>query len=210
MAIKKQIERELGRLFDARSYPLRKAIGIAGRGTAPRLSKARLRKSIEKLQDLSSDMWARKEAQKAMKLAVAEKRQWHAKKGKGWGRDAKKKKFKAWFDQKCGYQNYIYVFWSGRKCTYVGQSTQGRTRPTAHFEKHWFGSVTRIDLANVPWKSEVGELECLSMHYYKPARNKYRPASRKWTKKCPICNMHRAIESEMQRIFPVRKKGIKK
>jgi hypothetical protein len=210
VSVKKQIENELARLSHDKSYALRKIAGVTGRGKQPSFTKTRVKKSTEKLLRLATEAVVKPLTMAAYKDSIVEKKQWHVKKGKGWSWKEKKKKFKSWLIEECGYQNYVYVFWNAKKCIYVGQSTQGKTRPDSHFEKRWFSPVTRIDILRVARKSEVSKLECLTIHHNKPKQNKNRPANSKWTKKCPVCKMHREIKGEMKRIFPFRKTKKKK
>jgi hypothetical protein len=46
--------------------------------------------------------------------------------------------------------------------------------------------------------------ECLGIHRFQPSRNKVKAESRKWTKKCELCGIHREIEEEVSSIFRLK------
>ena len=79
-----------------------------------------------------------------------------------------------WFGRHFGGGTYIYVFWNQRKCVYVGKTAKSGGRISGHFEKHWFGSVTRIDVYHATGRRALPALECLAIHRFQPARNKFR------------------------------------
>jgi len=100
------------------------------------------------------------------------KKQWHVKKGKGRGVDEKRQAFKDWSKKHIPYKNYVYIFWANKKCNYIGRTLKGKDRPQGHFEKHWFGNVTRIDIYAANAAREIPKLECLATHRFKPSRSK--------------------------------------
>jgi hypothetical protein len=214
MSARKGWQRELDKLFHDRVFQLRKAMGFVKRGNAPIFDKHRLERGIKRLDKLASAILDARIARQEFRTAIEGRKRWHPKKGKGWGITAKRKKFKIWFDNQVGFDNYIYIFWSGRspniRCEYVGQSTRGKTRPQSHFEKFWFQRVTRIDLWSIRNRSEVTKLECLAIHYFDPRMNKVRAANKRWTKKCPICEKHRKLQSELKNIFALKHKRAKR
>jgi len=204
-----QFEDALSRLLKQRTFLIERAAGLEKRGKPPKINRQKLEKTIKRLQNLAMKI-RRREIVREFGKCVSERHQWHPKKGKGWGISQKKRSFGQWMDERIKNANYIYMFWSNRICEYVGRSIQGRTRPQSHFEKHWFSRVSRIDIWSVRKKSDVPKLECLAVHQFQPTRNKIRPAERKWTKKCPICQMARTIESELRDIFRLKKRRTKK
>lgn len=54
-----------------------------------------------------------------------QKNRWHATKNKGWNREKKKKSFNSWLKNNITYRNYVYVFWAGNECEYVGRTMAG-------------------------------------------------------------------------------------
>lgn len=204
MSSRKQFELELDKLFKARTHWLRQAVGMAKPGKPPTFDRRKLNKSIEKLQKIASQSLVEEVARSEFERLVCEKRQWHPKRGKGRGVEEKKRSFNEWFDYSISFPNYIYIFWAGRKCKYVGRSVRGRGRPQMHFDKYWFGPVTRIDVYSTSKASEVPKLECLAIHRFAPSENKKRAANKKWTKKCPVCEIHERIRSELRRIFKLK------
>lgn len=204
MSALKQFERELNRLYEDKTYELRHSVGLVKRGKPPTFNKARRKKSINRLLDLASRIRDKKVAEHEFNRLVVEKRRWYPKRGKGRGVDEKKRRFSRWFESEILHTNYIYIFWSGRKCTYVGRSTHGKMRPQSHFVKFWFPGVTCIDVWSTSRRSEVPKLECLAIHRFNPTRNRRRAADKKWTKKCPICEFRQFVRNELRRIFRLR------
>jgi hypothetical protein len=196
--------RELDRLYQRRTHWLRVAVSGQRPGQPLSLKKAHVTKSIARLQGFASEALADKLARREFRASVKGKKSWHPKKGKGRDRDAKRKAFKEWFADHFGRGTYIYVFWSRRKCVYVGKTTKSGGRIAGHFEKHWFGSVTRIDVYQTNGRRGLPALECLAIHRFQPARNKFRAERKKWTRKCELCRVHRLIHDELKSIFRLR------
>ncbi len=44
-----------------------------------------------------------------------------------------------------------------------------------------------------------------TIHRWNPWHTKYKAARKKWTKKCPICEMLRALRAEAVRALPLRR-----
>lgn len=124
--------------------------------------------------------------------------------GKGRGILAKKKAFSRWYEERIGGDNCVYAFWSNKRCEYVGRTGKGGGRPKGHFEKFWFPHVSRITVFPVRLGSEVRKVECLAIDIFKPRRNSYKSAKRKYAKKCPVCQRAKEIESELKTIFRLR------
>ena len=203
MKADKQFEDQLYKLFDDRTHWLRSAVRGTRPGKPPSFNRKKLQGCIEKLNGLATESLVDKVAQPEFDKIKGEKRQWHVKRGKGWGIKEKKKTFNAWFDSKISFHNYIYILWAGRRCKYVGSSRKDR-RIANHFEKYWFWQVTRIDVYPTSRSSDVPKLECLAVHAFDPSDNLNWPATRKWTKKCPICLVHEYITKELQKIFRLK------
>jgi hypothetical protein len=202
--IQKQFESELDKLFRLRTLWLRRALGARVPGKPPVFNKAKRKRSIEKLQELATQALSEKAARTEFNKTIDKKLQWHPKRGKGWGRKDKKRKFKDWFESKIPYSNCIYIFWAGDRCIYVGRSIHGKGRASSHFVKHWFGSVTRIDVYSTSMASEIPKLECLAIHRFEPRENTNRSARVKGTKKCPVCVVNKEIKTELRSIFRFR------
>jgi len=135
---------------------------------------------------------------------VLQRRSWHVKRGKGRGVDAKRRSFNQWFDRELGRGTYVYVFWSRRQCIYVGKTTRSGRRISSHFDKHWFGGVTRVDVNAARGRRVLPALECLAIHRFQPTRNKFRAERRKWTRRCALCAIHRSIDGELRSVFRLR------
>ena len=126
--------------------------------------------------------------------------------GKGFGRRAKKAAFRRWYDKRVRSKNCVYVFWSNRKCVYVGRTLRGKGRPSGSFEKYWFSWVTRIDVYSVASPSVVPKAECLAIDLFDPSQNINSSSKPKYSKRCPICSTEKRISAELRRVFPLRRK----
>lgn len=195
---------ELNRLFRRRTYWLRSAVEGPRPGPPPTLSRRQVRRAITRLQELASEALADHLARDEFEDAVTFRRSWHVKRGKGRGVDAKRRAFNRWFDDELGPATYVYVFWNRRRCVYVGKTARSGRRISSHFDKHWFGGVTRVDVYATTGRRVLPALECLAIHGFQPTRNKFRAERRKWTRRCPLCSVHRMIDSELRDIFRLR------
>ena len=199
-----KFRRELDSLFQKRTFWLKKAVDRDLKTKTPVFNRKERKKAIKRLQDLATECLAKDLAVKEFKNTIGKKKQWHAKKGKGWSRKKKKLHFNRWFSKHILFQNCIYIFWSRKRAIYVGRTIKGKGRPQSHFEKYWFGSVTRIDVFSTSRASEVPKLECLAIHTFNPKHNSIRGSIPKWAKKCPVCEVHKKISAELRRIFSLR------
>ena len=196
---------ELDRLFRRRTHWLRALFeGLPPGKPPPRLARTHVKKAIAKLQDLASDALARDMARDEFDDATDFRRSWHVKRGKGRGSDAKRAAFHIWFNENVGAGPSIYAFWRNRICIYVGKTSGSGRRISSHFEKAWFLPVTRVDVYAVAGRRVLPALECLAIHRFQPRRNKFRAERRRWTRKCPLCEVHKFIEQELRDIFRFR------
>jgi len=196
--------RELEALFRRRTQWLRSSVETPHPGRRVSLSKGHVDNAVVRLQELASEVLAEKLARREFELGVRGRRSWHAKRGKGRGVDAKRRSFNQWFDKHLGAGTFVYVFWRRRNCIYVGKTRRSGRRISGHFEKHWFGSVTRVDVYQTTGRRVLPALECLAIHRFQPARNKFKAEKRKWTRRCALCKVHRQINDELRRIFRFR------
>lgn len=200
MAFSKEFERELNRLFRLRTHWLRSELGAKGAGKPPQFGRTKVNKGIEHLQILASGALALKLAKAEFEEHVTSRKNYQI---KGWGPQGKKRLFESWFNahfKKRG--GLVYAFWARpRKCIYIGRTGPRGSRPSSHFDKHWFSAVKRVTIYSVNASSHVPKLECLAIHRFQPVRNKVKAATRKWTKACPLCTTHKYIESELRDIF---------
>ncbi len=201
MALTKQFERGLEKLFHRRTAWLRRAIGKKRPGPAPSFTKAEVRPRLERLTQIARKILVRRRGRREFQRSVESKRRWHPKKGKGFGFKAKKAKFKRWYDREIGSRNCVYVFWSSGVCEYVGRTVRGKGRPVGWFDKFWFPSVTRIDVYAVRSPSLVPKVECLAIDQFNPRRNVNSASKPKYAKKCPVCSPTKEIRQELKVVF---------
>jgi len=199
----REFEAELTKLFAARTHALRSTIKVQ-RGAVPKMTRKRIRQSIGHLQELFEREATRPKQSNEVLYDYDYKKQWHPKRGKGWGRDAKRISFKRWYENNIATDNCVYAFWSNKKCLYVGRTIRGKGRPTQHFEKHWFSKATRLDVYGFGRKRGVPQFECVYTHRHKPAYSKVRPAKKKYYTACYVCVGQETIKDEIKRLFRLK------
>lgn len=198
-----EFDRELNSLFDARTHDLRSQIW-AKRGAAPKFTKTKIKKSIERLNEIAETALLRMPDIRDQLSEYDHKKRWHPKRGKGFGWSAKKREFRKWYDEHITTRNCVYVFWRNKRCLYVGRTLNGKGRPSAHFEKHWFSQATRIDVYGFDRKREVPRFECLFTHRHRPTQSRIRPATKRYYTRCPICVVKENIRYEIKYLFRLK------
>ncbi len=203
--LRTQFDRRLDRLLRLRAASVKRQV-LGGTGAPPKLTRPRLRREIDKLEQLAREIFIRKYARKELAACVSTTRGWHPKTpGKGRGIAAKKENFREWYDWTVDSPNCVYVFWSRKRCEYVGRTVRGRGRPSAHLEKFWFRGVTRIDIHVVRRASDVPKVECLAIDRFEPRRNRVGSARQRYAPKCPVCSRSREVRRELWKIFRLRR-----
>lgn len=200
---RKRFEAELTKLFRVRTHRLRSHFWPVV-GSTPALGRQRVSKAISSLQAIAESSYLGSRPAKAILKNYDYKRQWHPKMGKGWGHSAKKNAFKNWYEKCVTTRNCVYAFWHHKRCLYVGRTLNGKGRPTSHFEKHWFGKATRLDVYGFERKRDVPRFECMLTHKFNPAYSRILPSSKKYYSRCPICDNNRLIRDEIKSLFRLR------
>lgn len=195
---------ELDALFERRTSWLRKVVDKGIKSRPKVFDKNKRRKAIERLQNLATEALARDLAKKEFNKIVDKKKQWGCTKSKGWGRAEKQEHFNIWFQKHIPFKNCIYIFWKEKHAEYAGRTLRGKGRPQSHFDKFWFTGVKRIDIYSTSQASEVPKLECLAIHRFKPRQNGVKASTPKWAKKCPVCEAHKFIREELNKIFALK------
>ena len=190
MALATKFERELQKLFYRRTSWLRQAIGKNRPGRPHVFNCKKVEPKLEELGELATQILVRRRTRREFHKTAEEKRQWHVKRGKAFGIDAKRRRFKRWYAKHIGNKNCVYAFWSRKGCVYVGRTSRGKGRPAGWFDRVWFQPVKRIDIYSVRRRSEVPKVECLAIHLF--------------DKKCPICEATKEIDHELKSIFRLR------
>jgi hypothetical protein len=94
-----QFDRNLRKLFDARTHWLRAQVRKPTRGNAPQFNRQKIERSIEVLQDLAEDFLHESHAVVGKRALYEIKKQWRVDSSKGRGRTNKKRTFAEWFDK---------------------------------------------------------------------------------------------------------------
>jgi hypothetical protein len=205
----KSFERELDDLFKIYTDKLRRDVGKKSRGPSTKLDRKKIERKIDFLVEIARQYTLKDVGKKTFEKSFRGKRQWHVKRGKGWGVDNKRRNFRRWYDKEIHGRPSVYVFWNRRACLYVGRTGAGGRRPEAHFERFWFRKVTRIDIYVLNGKRHLPMAECLAIDIYKPKKNKRKSSKQKWRLKCPVCTKEREVRRQLKRLFPP-KRGRKK
>ena len=203
MAFSNTFEKTLDSLFHRRTYWLRSIIN-SKRGQPPKFGRREVDKGIGELQQIASNALSHKLARVEFKKHITIQKRWHI---KGHGRTSKRQIFIEWFDKNFdSRKGYIYILWGNRnKCIYVGRAGRRGGRPTNHFDKQWFGGVKYIYVFPIRARSQIPKIECLAIHHFQPRENINKAATRKWTKACPLCKIHRLIERDLRNIFRLKR-----
>lgn len=206
MSYKKQFSRELNILFKIRTHWL--AIDLFEMKPKPILSESLnnelINATILKMQNIAAHALTKTWSNVEFKKSIKQQKAW---KIQGKGSEEQKENFKEWFEDNFGdSQSYVYSFWTKKKktCLYVGRSTNGRNRCTTQFNdrKTLRSEWVEIYIVN---KSDAVKMECLAIHHFEPKHNENKAASSKYTKSCPLCDVHKHINSELKSIFKLKK-----
>lgn len=201
MALAKDFERGMDKLFRRRTGWLHRAIGKKQPGAPPKFTKAKVRPLLERVTQIARSILIQKRGRREFLRSVESKRQWRV---KGFGVEAKKAEFKGWYDREIDGKNCVYLFWSNKGCQYVGRTLHGKGRPVSSFEKFWFRSTTRIDIYTVRVAGLVSKAECLAIDRFNPRHNKNSAARPKYAKKCPVCSTTKKIRQDLKGLFRLR------
>lgn len=204
----REFDRRLDRLFEHRTDWLRSLTRKMKPGAPPTFNRRKVERTINKLKELTAEALISSGMLKPLDDYWAIKKQWHIKKGKGWGAAAKRKAFRTWYERHITYRNCVYVFWKSTKgsrvCLYVGRTLNGHGRPSSHFEKKWFPQATRLDIYGSKVKRAVPAFECRMTHQRYPKHSKIKPSVRKYYSRCEICVAQRRVRKEVKKIFALR------
>ncbi|MES2155580.1 MAG: hypothetical protein V4510_10635 [bacterium] len=195
-----EFRRELDRALDARTRWLRAVLDNPDLEPTDRLPRDKVHKIVFHMQRLASQALSSRLTHREFRAHTEPVLRWRVTAGKGRGPDQKKAAFKAWYRQTVRRSNCIYVFRSGNRAVYVGKTTIGASRPASHFSQHWFSGITHVDLHPVRGTRPLPALECLAIHKFEPSRNKVAAETRKWTSKCPLCEIHEEIDEQLRDI----------
>ncbi len=204
MAKTKEFDRKLDELFQRRTANLRREVGLKKKGPTLKFTKAKVKKSVAGLCETAREVLIRDVGKAAFATCSSKKRQWHPKRGKGYGVEAKKSAFRDWFDDKVDSSTCVYVFWTGKRCEYVGRTGKGGRRPEHHFQKFWMSGVTRIDVYSIRTRKDLPKAECLAIHLFHPFRNAIKASKPKYCSKCPVCSVERRVKKDLNYLFRLR------
>jgi hypothetical protein len=202
--LEREFDTQIDRLFRSRIHKLKSAVWPA-KGAAPMMTKKKVNHVIGRLQNVTRDAFLRtKGTKKILREDFDYKRQWHPKRGKGWGRAAKSQHFKNWYEKNITTKNCVYAFWQKKNCLYIGRTLNGKGRPTNHFQKYWFGKATRVDVFAFDRKRDVPRFECLLTHKYDPSYSRMKPSAKKYYSRCAVCDGTDSVKSELKTFFRLK------
>jgi len=202
--LEREFDSAIGKLVQSRVHGIKSVIWTKGEA-APTFTKKKVSRSIENLQNVVSEaLLGSKEVKRILREDFDYKRQWHSKRGKGWGLAANKQHFETWYEANITTKNCVYAIWQKKNCLYIGRTLNGKGRPTAHFEKHWFGKATRVDVFAFDRKRDVPRFECLLTHRHDPSYSRMKPSSKKYYSRCTICDARHNVKSQVKTFFRLK------
>ncbi len=203
MAHLKQFQTKLDNLFRAHTNPLRTQLGLKIRGKKTVVNRSKVQKTIKELQNIASQIIQGRIARIKFDQNIKKS---HSRKLFGRGVKAQSRNLEQWISKTFeDHSNFVYVFWRGKECLYVGRTGNGGKRPSAHLSHKWC-NATRIKIYAARTPSQTPMLECLAIHRFKPKKNVARASMVKWQKKCPICKLNKEIANELHWIFAFKQR----
>jgi hypothetical protein len=195
-----RFKKEINVLLGKRTHWLTTTLFSKTLGRPPALNQKILKGHIKKLQNIATEALSKSLAKREFEKCVPHKKRWSV---RGHGNPKKKLAFLVWFGKHFPLtKRYVYIFWGkGNHCLYIGRSGKQNQRPSNHFHTDWFSKTVRIEIFTTNSYKDLPKLECLGHHYFKPTYNKIKPSESKWTSSCPLCDMHKSIETELKSIF---------
>ncbi|QQG48743.1 MAG: hypothetical protein HY247_08420 [archaeon] len=98
----------------------------------------------------------------------------------------------------------IYLFWRGNDCLYVGQTKNDVWGGGGKWRTDLWRECTHVQILSTDSKRDLGKLECLAVHVYRPKYNKYKPPIRYYGTRCPVHEVLSPIRSELETMFSLR------
>ena len=201
MAYSKQFNRALDGLYKRRTDGLRRILDPKP-GPIRGLTKKQREKKILELEEIASKGLGKKLAKLEFSRVVTGRKSWRS---KGRGKRRRVQSFRRWIRKHVSSRRgKVYVFWKKRECRYVGRTGGRGSRPSHHFKRGWFAGTTRIDVYTTNQRRSAPRLECLAIHRFRPTRNKVKAAAKRWTTRCPLCDVHKLIRTELRKIYRFR------
>ncbi len=197
MSLKKDFERELDNLWKRSTRAIRDLVRTR-KGRPKEFTKKIRDRSIKAIADLSTRILVRQGAKEEFKGLVYPQEMTHF--SGSWEKRAAK--LLQWAKKRFS-RPIIYSFWRKSRCLYVGKGKSWRR--LRHYRDHkYLKESTSIKVFEVKQKSTLSKAECLAVHRFDPKYNKKTPGNQKWGKKCPICQAHDQIRSELWDLFRLR------
>src|SRR4051794_15098899 len=100
----REFDANLDRLFDRRTHWVKSLIRERSPGASPQINRKKVQNEIGNLQYLAVEALLTSHLLRPLSGFFDMKRQWHPKKGKGFGVYAKKKSFENWYDKRVTYK----------------------------------------------------------------------------------------------------------
>lgn len=218
MAKTKEFDDILDDLFIRRTWDLRRDLHLATSKKPKEFSPVILRKKLEKLQKVATEILLRHGIGKALRQLVNRRYQYRRRELTGHGADERFEQLKLWAKSHVPRRlPVVYSFWRGRRCLYVGRTGLSRSkhnrhnplnghvlisRLNGHKDKRYFRSTgVSFDVFGVSQKRQLGEAECLAMHLYNPRDNERKAAHHKWGSGCQICKVHDHVREDLASLF---------
>ncbi|OGW72794.1 MAG: hypothetical protein A2Y02_02675 [Omnitrophica bacterium GWA2_52_12] len=155
-------------------------------------------KIIEELLEIATVILLKSEGHQEIKKARSGR---HLRHLKARGLERRAEKMLAWASSLKG--PIVYIFWRGRKCLYVGKG-KNWSRLRAYDKSAYLIQATCLEVFCLKTSGQLGKVECLATHLFKPLYQKVKPAKVKWGKDCPVCEKHDLIRAELKSLFKMK------
>lgn len=198
MHIQKQFAARLDRLWERRTAQLRAVVIPRGRGGVPKFTREVRTRFIDELLDLATAVLVKRDALSHLR-SITDRRRLMLIRGRGYMERGDR--LLEWAEKLKG--PIVYAFWRKKRCLYVGKGSSPR-RLRHYYRSAYLLRATCIEVFPVLRKSCLAQAECLATHIFKPRDQRMNPARVKWGKKCPICEEHDFIRSELKGLFRMR------
>jgi len=199
MAHVKEFERKLDDLWQRRASTVLSLVKTRRKpGRQKVLTKAIRNKRIAELKSLSTKILLKEGAKEEFRALVRKRRRKHL----SGRRDHRYETLWNWAQDSIR-PPFIYSFWNGNRCLYVGQARSAR-RFRSYRNHGYLRDASAVKVHEIRGKSALGKAECLAIHIFNPKENRARAAKRKHGGSCPICRAHDQIEAELNMLFKLR------
>lgn len=199
MLLATKFSKRLDRLWERRTAQLRAAVIPPGRGAAPKFTRAVRESYFRELLDLATKILVVRVAKREFRRITKQRKLLHI---TGRGMDRRREQLENWVYYRL-HGPIVYSFWRGRRCLYVGKG-KNPNRLYSYLRSYLLLKADCVEVYSIKSRSYLARAECLATHLYNPSDRRAEPARVRWGKRCPVCQKHDYIRSELTGLFRMR------